>query len=102
MATQSIRIKVNATEEVIDKWVDDYTEDCKKIGWHSEAENDGGVIVVTNWGDVKCYPSHSWYDPDEYEYDECFLGDWDEDIVLDWFKGTDIEVYTISIGDVEC
>ena len=102
-ATQKIIVNVTAEESVVDKLVSDISKlEQHDAEYEYDADTNEYVVYIYLEGSVKYYPSHSWYDPDEYEYDEVFVGDDDYDWVRNgYFKDYDLEIESIVIKDIE-
>ena len=100
---QSVNLWVEGTQEQIEAWINDFESGWKSVGFTVEAEQqDDDFIVVNLFGNVKCYPSNNYYDPDEYDYDEVFLDESDPDFVKDeWFKDSPLKVTKVEIGEIE-
>jgi len=103
-ATQHIRVMFTEDDEAnIQQWVDEFNTAMNKIfpnKFFAEYWNESEVSVHI-YGKVEYYPSNSYYDPDEYEYDEVFIPDEDKDIVKDWFTGSPLVITDIKFGEIE-
>ena len=101
---QTVCIWVTGTQEQITEWIEDFQNDWKTVGFTVEAEQqDDDFIVVNLYGNVKYYPSTSYWEPDDYEFDEVFVDECDPDFVKDeWFKDSPVKATKVDIGEIEC
>lgn len=103
---QLIDVVVKANKADTEAFIKEFNADeyakmyCTTAEW-TDYSDDEQVIRFDIRGKVKYYPSNSYYDPDEYEYDEQFLSDDCDDVVKDWFFGKPFEVLEIKFGEIE-
>ena len=77
-ATQKVIIGFS-DETVLNSFINDINE-CK--GYYAEegeVKDNQYFANITLYGSVEYYPSHNYFDPDEYEYAEIFVPDYDEE-----------------------
>ena len=105
-AQQIIQILVDATDDIADKWVTWGKEHiCDEIVLDYVYDKDNNIvftITITDW--AKYYPSHSYYDPDEYEYGDYFIGDDDTEYILNDYIGDfvkDMNISTLTVKKVD-
>ena len=87
----------------IEKWVESFNADMEKIfpkQYLAESWKDAEVDINI-YGFAYYYPSHSYYEPDEYEYDEVFVPEDDTDIVREWFEDCPLVITNIKIAEIE-
>ena len=90
-AQQTVKIGFRTTKEVINSMCEDYDpSDIYDADWE-EGEEGEYVLVININGNVKCYPSNSYFDPDEYEFDEQFFDSDDTQFIKDCFIPKDME-----------
>ena len=101
--SQKIRVRILTTDEIAEQIVNDCNalNDYSADEWELSDVPNEHIIDITIYGNCKVYPSHSYYDPDEYEYDEQFLFDGDEDIVKETFFPKGVEVVSVNIGEID-